>query len=370
MEELSNSASLTEDEPRPASQADAVALASPESPVTSPSRSELKRDAAVPLEDEASSARTQSLDQHGSAAYLRSAVSAQARRARLLGKDGLTFFDKVRLAYWNAFQHDCINTAKATAYSGIFAIFPALLVAAAGVAMLPYSAPLRFQLAIFFDRIVPASVAPLLEHYFTTAHSGSGRVLLGTLLVSFSGAAGVLGTLMEGFRRAYLLTDECWGPGMRGNLRRWMWSFLLVPIALVPLTVASLLVVFGHLVLLELQHYIAMDRYDHIYFVANAVRWSFALTATAAVLAAIYRFGVPARPAWRCVLPGAAFATATWFLSTAGFGWYVTHLGNYSRTYGSLGTGIVLLLWLFLTSFTVLCGAELNAELDRDHLRR
>ena len=308
------------------------------------------------------------IDQHGGAAYLRSAVSAQARRARLLGKDGLSLFDKLRLAYWNAFQHDCINTAKATAFSAIFAIFPALLVAAAAVTLLPYSAPLRYQLAIFFNRVLPASVAPLLEHYFVTAHGvpQSARVLFGTLFVSFSGAAGVLGTLMEGFRRAYLLTDECWGTGLAGQLRRWLWSFILVPIALVPLAVASLLIVFGHLLLAELSRFVAMDRLPEFYVTANLIRWSFSLSVTAAVLAAIYRFGIPVRPRWRRVLPGAAFATATWFLSTAGFGWYVTHVGNYSRIYGSLGTGVVLLLWLFLTAFTVLCGAELNAELGRD----
>ena len=44
----------------------------------------------------------------------------------------------------------------------------------------------------------------------------------------------------------------------------------------------------------------------------------------------------------------------------------MTHLANYSKTYGSLGTGVVLLLWLFLTALTVLCGAELNAELARE----
>ena len=53
-------------------------------------------------------------------------------------------------------------------------------------------------------------------------------------------------------------------------------------------------------------------------------------------------------------------------VSTLLFGVYVTHFANYSRVYGSLGTGVVLLLWLFLTALAVLCGAELNAELARD----
>ena len=105
---------------------------------------------------------------------------------------------------------------------------------------------------------------------------------------------------------------------------------------------------------------------ETVFVMANTLRWLGALAVMVAVLASIFRYGLPVRPGWRRVLPGAVFAAATWFVSTLGFGWYVTHLANYSRMYGSLGTGVVLLLWLFLTAFTVLCGAELNAEMGRD----
>ncbi len=280
----------------------------------------------------------------------------------------LRFSDKVRLAYWNAFQHDCLNTAKATAYSAIFAVFPALGVVAALVSMLPYSAPLRYQLAVFFNRVLPASVAPLFARYFITAHSStqSAGVLLGAAVVSIVGAAGVLATLMEGFRRAYGLSDACWGAGIWGVLRKQAQSYILVPIAMVPLAASSVLVIFGHLLLLGLMHYSPTGWDASLYWSANIVRWVASLGATAAMLAFIYRFAVPVRPTWRCVLPGAAFATGTWFLSTLLFGFYVTRYANYSRVYGSLGTGVVLLIWLFLTALTVLCGAELNAELGRD----
>ncbi len=299
---------------------------------------------------------------------MRGSMAAHARRARLLGKESLAFTDKVRLAYWNAFQHDCLNTAKATAYSAIFALFPALIVLAAAITFLPYSAPLRYQLALFFNRVLPSSVAPLLEHYFISAKSSpqSASVVLGTLIVSVTGAAGVLGTLMEGFRRAYDQHDDAWGAGWRGQVRRYLWSLLLVPISLLPLGAASVLIVFGHLLLPILRHYTPAGLDTTFYIVADTARWAGAVAVTICVIAAIFRYGLAVRPTWRCVLPGATFATATWFVTTLGFGWYVTHLANYSRTYGSLGTGIVLLLWLFLTALVVLCGAELNAELDRD----
>lgn len=297
----------------------------------------------------------------------RGSMRHHARVAREFGKEGLRFTDRVRLAYWNAFQHDCLNTAKATAYSGIFALFPALIILAALVTFLPYAAPLRYQLALFFHHVLPASVAPLLDRYFISSKSSprSARVVLGTLVVSITGAAGVLGTLMEGFRRAYHLMDDAWGEGWRGGVRRYVWSMLLVPISLIPFGAVSVLVIFGHFLLPALRHALPRGLDSTFFIVANTVRWSLAVGVTVAVIAIIYRFGLPVRPGWRQVLPGAAFATGTWFLTTLGFGWYVTHLANYSKTYGSLGTGVILLLWLFLTALSVLCGAELNAELAR-----
>lgn len=306
----------------------------------------------------------------GHSAEFTTQMRGHAQRAMEFGSDSLHFTEKVRLAYWNAFQHDCLTTAKATAYSGIFAIFPALGVLASLVALLPYTAPLRLQLAMFFDGVLPASFTPLVDRYFITLHATteSNTVLLGALLTSVVGAAGVLGTLMEGFRRAYSLSEECWGPGWRGQVRKQLQSFLLVPIALVPLAVTSVLVVFGHWLLLGLVHRAPTQWDADFYQVANAVRWIASLATTVAVLAMIYRFAVPVKPGWRQVWPGATFATTTWFVTTVAFGYYVTHFANYSRVYGSLGTGVVLLLWLFLTALSVLCGAELNAELGRERV--
>lgn len=280
---------------------------------------------------------------------------------RLAGH-GLRWTEHVRRAYWSAFRNGCGNTAKATAYSAIFAVFPALLVAAACVSLLPEMAPLRFELANFFNRVLPENVSPLLEEFFINADRSpqSTRVLIGAGLVGFSGAAGVIATLMEGFRRAYDLPLDAWS-----HWHRRLRAYLLVPVSLVPLTIASVLVVFGHYITLLVMGWKRPDVQTVFYVTANVVRWIVALSATAAVVASIYRFGTPKKLSWREVTPGATFATGTWFLSTLAFGWYVTRYADYSRVYGSLATGVVLMAWMFLTALSVLCGAELNAELAR-----
>ena len=64
-------------------------------------------------------------------------------------------------------------------------------------------------------------------------------------------------------------------------------------------------------------------------------------------------------------MPGAIAATAVWFPATLAFGWYVTRVADYSRFYGSFGAGIATLVWLYISSFSALLGAELNGVLFR-----
>jgi len=95
--------------------------------------------------------------------------------------------------------------------------------------------------------------------------------------------------------------------------------------------------------------------------------------AALSALAAFYRFAVEhpvgvERRAW----PGAIIAFAAWLVVSWGFSAYVTSLGRYDVFYGSLATVAVLLVWFYLTSWALLIGAELNAQLEglRDAPRR
>jgi membrane protein len=279
--------------------------------------------------------------------------------------------------------HDCLNMAQSTAYSAIVALFPTLIVAAAVIGLLPDTTPLRFQLAVFFDRILPASVNTLLDAYFqnTPSNTHSVRALVGAGFVSYLGASNVMVTLMEGLRRARNLPPDCWTFWQRR--RR---GFELVFLSLVPLAVASLMVMFGHAVTVWVAPNISPDVRASVYVIAVIIRWSVSLGASVGLIALIYRLGVPGNfgvrrylprkqrslsPAeasiltpqsWLPTLPGAIVATAMWFLTTLAFGWYVTRFANYSEVYGSLGAGIALLFWLYIISLSVLCGAEFNAQ--------
>jgi len=258
-----------------------------------------------------------------------------------------------------AMRHDWLNLAQSTAYSAMVALFPALIVAAAVASLLPDTTPLRFQLAIFFDRILPPDVSPLLQSYFVASPQAtrSTHALGLAFIVSLTGASSVLATVMEGLRRANGLPVNCWTFWQR-RLR----AFLLVPLSLIPFALASILVVFGHFITEWLALHISPSARTPVYFFAILLRWIVALTGSIGITALIYHMGTPMQQSWKRTLPGAFLSTAMWFLSTVIFGWYVTRFANYSQVYGSLGAGIALLFWLYIISLCFLYGAEFNVE--------
>ena len=65
------------------------------------------------------------------------------------------------------------------------------------------------------------------------------------------------------------------------------------------------------------------------------------------------------------VMPGAILATILWMLATLGFGWYVRNITNYNLLYGSVGTSIALLSWMYIIALIGLIGCEFNAEAER-----
>jgi YihY family inner membrane protein len=71
------------------------------------------------------------------------------------------------------------------------------------------------------------------------------------------------------------------------------------------------------------------------------------------------------RAPFRWVTPGGILAVVVWVLASAGFAVYVANFGSYNKTYGSLASVIIFLVWLWLSNTAILLGAELNAELER-----
>jgi membrane protein len=96
------------------------------------------------------------------------------------------------------------------------------------------------------------------------------------------------------------------------------------------------------------------------------VRWPLLALLGLGALAVIYRYA-PDRdaPRWRWVSPGALFAVVTWVIASVLFSLYTSNFGQYNETYGALGAVVVVMLWLYITTYVVIVGAEINAEIER-----
>ena len=107
------------------------------------------------------------------------------------------------------------------------------------------------------------------------------------------------------------------------------------------------------------------DAEPAIVFAAKAAGYAVLTLGAAAVAATLYRFAPSRENAqWKWITPGSLFAAVTWLLLTLGFSFYVTSITDYNVTYGSLGTIIVLLTWIYLSAYALIFGAELNSEIE------
>lgn len=267
-------------------------------------------------------------------------------------------FARARGALLRALDHDIVNTAKAAAYSGMLMLFPALLVMTTLVAQVQEGSRLLGGLRGIFDQFLPPDTLDLLQSYILSRPLRSTQLLLSAAVLSMFAGLGVTLSLMEGFRRAYELPAQGWGFWDK-RLR----AVLLLPIALLPLSVATLLVVFGHQIEIWMIENAGYNLQNIVVVLWRLGRWSLAIATSMSVLTVLYHFGTRRKEGWHWVAPGALAGTLIWFPATLAYGWYVTRLANYSRFYGSFGAGIATLVWLYLTAFSVLLGAELNGVL-------
>ena len=264
---------------------------------------------------------------------------------------------QLRKATWSAFAHGAFTHAKSAAYSAILSIFPALLVVTTLLALSPETDTFRGEIRAGFAELLPPDTMSLVQAYFQTNHARSVRLVWTSSFVTLAAAMGVMLSLMEGFRRAYLLPRGEWGFWRERAI-----ALALVPGTLVPLIFATVLVAFGHVI----ESWI-VDNADHelrfyVLLIGRIARWGVAMLTSVVVLGVIYHFGTPRSRPWKQIVPGATLATVTWFVATLVYGWYLTRYADYSVVYGSLGAGVATLVWLYMVCFSILIGAEFNAQ--------
>jgi membrane protein len=263
-----------------------------------------------------------------------------------------------RRAVEKSLAHDVFTTAKAAAYSGILSLFPSLLVLNTLLALTPATGTVTGEVRTLLAMVLPWDTMDFVQGYFLSSRAQSLGVLWSAASVAFFAAIGVMLSLMEGFRRAYRLPNKLWS-----FWRTQAVAVALIPICLAPMFFATAVIVFGH----EIEGWMIHNSEHRLRLLVllswRMLRWAISASTVVAVITVIYHFGTPRTHSWKCALPGASIATLTWFAATLTYGWYVTRFAVYMAVYGSLATAIATLVWLYITSLSLLIGAEFNAQI-------
>jgi len=255
---------------------------------------------------------------------------------------------------------DCMGLSQQIAYSSLLAFFPAMVFLVAFLGLIgAYDA-----LQDFLNPVAPKSVTDIIEQLQKDA-GGSASVVAAVLGVfgAVWAGSGAMGSIVKAVNRAYDRVET-----------RPFWKVRLISVVLV---LASGLVLAGMLLLIVLGGQLGEAIADRAHlggaftWLWDLLRWPLVFAVVLLLFALIYYLAPNAEQRnWKWLTPGSVVGALTWLALSGLFALYTSFSGSYSRTYGSLAGGIVLLLWLNYSAWAVLFGAELNSELDRQAARR
>jgi membrane protein len=277
--------------------------------------------------------------------------------------------DVVSLLRWRALKRtfyevqkdDVLGLAAQLAFYLTLALFPFLL----GLVSLMgtfSSEELATNLLAYFRRVLPPPVYDVLSTYTENVLSGRNPA---PELLSF----GILGTLWA-TSNAFFALIKALNQAYDVRETRPLWKTrglaILMSLGLSGLVLIGvvLLVVGPHLGTTVAEVFGLGDEFE---FVWDLVRWPTALLFLVITVALMYYFAPDVEQPFRWITPGGLIAVILWVLASVGFSFYLGNLaeGTYDRIYGSIGVFIILLLYLYISSLTILLGAELNAVLTR-----
>jgi membrane protein len=251
--------------------------------------------------------------------------------------------------------------AAGVAFYGLLAVFPAItaLISITGLLYAPEELVAALE---GVTAVVPEDVAMiLLEQARNVAGAQGGGLTLGLILglglALWSASAGV-GSLIEGVNLAYDETET------RGFVKLKLLTLGLTVAMIVGIALAA---GFAIVVPIALSFVAFAPAMELLVQVLAYVPLALIVTGGLAVL---YRYA-PDRDAatWRWLTPGTVLAAVVWLLASVAFTFYVGNFASYNETFGSIAGVVVLLMWMWISAYVILMGAELNSEIEAQTAR-
>ena len=269
------------------------------------------------------------------------------------------------------FEHRMVTYAEQLSYRGLFGFFPFIILVFALLAVLRVDA--------VFDRLIEAAIGvppqqvpeplepvaeegkahaeflrPLIEQ--ARDRAGGGLLSFG-MVISLWSVSAVIFTLTKALNTAYGVEET------RSRRKRFAFALIFGPFLALAFIVACGLMLIGPQVAGWLAGLAGLD--EEWVALWAWLHFPVALLLLAAVLSVVYRFVPDADRSFWSATPGAVFAVIAWAITSLGFSFYLSKFADRGLTYGSLGTAVGLLVYLYLSAAVVLLGAEINAAVYR-----
>jgi membrane protein len=261
-------------------------------------------------------------------------------------------------------KDDCVGMSAEIAYKLLFSIFPAIIFVVSLISLAESPKTIN-AIADLVGTILPSDIyGPIDKFVQTLVSQRRHKAATLSLLVTLWTAAGVFTSIMKSLERIYEV-----------RLPKKYIERQIIAIALV-FVVSTLLVMVFNFLLFGLQITAMLEKNYQLRremrIVLDVLRLPIAFVIMTGCAVLINKFSLGVKQRVRFLLPGATLAAALWVAGSLGFGYYTKNFAasSYNQTYGPLGTAIALLSWMYLNSFIFLVGAELNALLYEERLRK
>lgn len=267
---------------------------------------------------------------------------------------------------WSEIQEDEVfGRAAQLSYYFLLALIPLLIFLTSVIGLILGSGTgLRHTLFNYLAEVMPPSAFQLIDSTVSevAASSGGGKLSFG-LLAALWAASNGMGAITESLNVAYDVKES----------RPW-WKQRLVAVGLT--TALSILIISALMLVLNggniAEGLAGSYRLGSVFVnIWKIVQWPLVVVFMLLAFELIYYSAPDLRAqSWKWLTPGAAVGVVLWLLVSFAFRLYLHFFNSYSRTYGSLGAVIILMLWLYLTGAAVLIGGEVNSEIEAAAARK
>ena len=288
-----------------------------------------------------------------------------SKRNSLPGFFRVPIYDVIVFVYNELKRYDLFTRSNAIAFSFFLSIFPSLiafftlipLFKVALIQFLPEGENFDIYLRTEIQRIMPGVAGERLFSFVDdiTNNPRFGLLSFGFILAIYFASNGML-ALMRGFEKSYTKTFK-----KRTSFKKRLVAILLTFQIGVLLIGAVILIILGEFLLGLLNDFISLDLMTQ--FTIQILRWLAILFLFYTGISIIYRYGAATKRKFNMFSPGATLATLLCIISSVGFSAYVNEFNTYNELYGSIGTIIVLMLWIQINSLILLVGFELDASI-------